>query len=407
MAAPAQIAYFSMEIALDERFSTYSGGLGILAGDTLRSAADLGLPMVAVTLAYPNGYFRQTLDAAGIQHESPDMWSPAKLLKPVIARVTVQIEGRDVRVAAWRFDVVGVNHQVVRAYLLDTDLEENTPEDRAITATLYGGDARYRLAQEIVLGIGGGRMLEALGHRSIETYHMNEGHAALVALDLLERTPGTARESLEPVKPLCVFTTHTPMPAGHDRFDVALLQRVLGPEPTERLRRLGLIEDGVLNMTHLALRASRFVNAVAMRHGEVSRDMFPGYAIARSPSGGATTINCVTRSASMSSSCKRRTSKRSTRSSPRSSSARACSWQPTFSPWALRAARRRTSAPSGCSTIPNVCARSRPRSGAFKSCTAARRIRTTNLGKPGFASCTKRARRCVTPSRSCTSRTTT
>jgi starch phosphorylase len=279
MAVPPQIAYFSMEIALDERFSTYSGGLGILAGDTLRSAADLGLPMVAVTLAYPNGYFRQSLDASGTQHESPDMWSPAKLLTPMIARVTVQIEGRDVRVAAWRFDVVGVNRHVVRAYLLDTDLEENTPEDRTITATLYGGDARYRLAQEIVLGIGGGRMLEALGHRSIETYHMNEGHAALVALELLARTPAAARDSLDPVKPLCVFTTHTPMPAGHDRFDEALLGRVLGPTATQRLRRLGLIEDGMLNMTHLALRASRFVNAVAMRHAEVSRDMFPGYAI--------------------------------------------------------------------------------------------------------------------------------
>jgi starch phosphorylase len=169
MAPAPQIAYFSMEIALDERFSTYSGGLGILAGDTLRSAADLGLPMVAVTLAYPNGYFRQTIDANGAQHESPDTWSPAKLLKPVVSRVHVEIEGRTVRIAAWRFDVVGVNHDIVPAYLLDTDLEENAPEDRLITATLYGGDARYRLAQEIVLGIGGGRMLEALGYRSIDT----------------------------------------------------------------------------------------------------------------------------------------------------------------------------------------------------------------------------------------------
>ena len=337
MAAPAQIAYFSMEIALDERFSTYSGGLDILAGDTLRSAADLGLPLVAVTLAYPNGYFRQSLDSHGTQHESPDMWSPAKLLKPVVARVTVAIEGRDVRVAAWRFDVVGVNHHIVPAYLLDTDVEENAPEDRAITATLYGGDARYRLAQEIVLGIGGGRMLEALGHRSIETYHMNEGHAALVALELLERTPGAARTSLDPVKPLCVFTTHTPMPAGHDRFDQTLLRSVLGREYTEWLRRLGLIEDGMLNMTHLALHAARFVNAVAMRHGEVSRDMFPGYDISAITNGvhavtwvappfarlfdrtiAAITINCGTRSVSTSQNCKPRTSKPSMRSLPKS-----------------------------------------------------------------------------------------
>jgi glycogen phosphorylase len=282
MSAAAQIAYFSMEIALDERFSTYSGGLGILAGDTLRSAADLGLPLVAVTLAYPNGYFRQSLDARGKQHEVPDKWSPAKLLERAAARVTVPIEGRPVRIAAWRFDVVGLGRHVVPVYLLDTDLEENTPEDRTLTANLYGGDSRYRLSQEIVLGIGGGRMLEALGYRSLQTYHMNEGHAALVALELLERFPGAvpaSPASLDAVKPYCVFTTHTPIPAGHDRFDVVLLRSVLGPEPTERLRRLGLIEKGNLNMTQLALRASRFVNAVAMRHGEVSRDMFPGHAI--------------------------------------------------------------------------------------------------------------------------------
>jgi starch phosphorylase len=279
MLPAAQIAYFSMEIALDERFSTYSGGLGILAGDTLRSAADLGLPLVAITLAYPNGYFRQSIDAHGIQHEAPDKWSPAKLLERVSARVSVQIEGRTVRLAAWRFDVVGVDGHVVPVYLLDSDLEENTPEDRTITATLYGGDPRYRLSQEVVLGIGGGRMLDALGYRSIGTYHMNEGHAALVALELLERTPGAAHASLDPVKSRCVFTTHTPIPAGHDRFDRKLLRSVLGSEPTERLRRLGLIEKGMLNMTHLALCASRFVNAVAMRHGEVSRDMFPGYDI--------------------------------------------------------------------------------------------------------------------------------
>jgi starch phosphorylase len=282
MSAAAQIAYFSMEIAIDERFSTYSGGLGILAGDTLRSAADLGLPLVAVTLAYPNGYFRQSLDADGKQHEAPDKWSPAKLLERVATRVAVTIEGRPVRIAAWRFDVVGSGRHVVPAYLLDTDLDENTPDDRTITASLYGGESRYRLSQEIVLGIGGGRMLEALGHRSIQTYHMNEGHAALVALELLERLPSTvptSPASLDAVKPYCVFTTHTPIPAGHDRFDVVLLRSVLGPEPTERLRRLGLIEKGTLNMTQLALRASRFVNAVAMRHGEVSRDMFPGYAI--------------------------------------------------------------------------------------------------------------------------------
>ena len=197
-----------------------------------------------------------------------------------MARVHVHIEGRDVLVGAWRFDVAGVSGHIVPVYLLDTNLDENTAADRAITSTLYGGDPAYRLAQEIVLGIGGGRMLEALGYNSLKTFHMNEGHAALVALELLGRAPVAARASLDLVKPLCVFTTHTPMPAGHDRFDEALLERVLGVEPTDLLRRLDLIEDGTLNMTHLALRSSRFVNAVAMRHAEVSRDMFPGHEIA-------------------------------------------------------------------------------------------------------------------------------
>lgn len=268
-----------MEIALDERFSTYSGGLGILAGDTLRSAADLGLPMVALTLAYPNGYFRQSLSPDGAQHELPDQWSPRAMLVPTSARISVTVEGREVLVGAWRFDVVGVAGHVVPAYLLDTDLAENAPQDRTITATLYGGDTRYRLAQEIVLGIGGGRMLDALGYRSIQTYHMNEGHAALVALELLERLPPSRHDSLDSVKAKCVFTTHTPVPAGHDRFEEHLLENVLGDALTSRLRRLGLIEEGMLNMTHLALHASRFVNAVAMRHAEVSREMFPGYAI--------------------------------------------------------------------------------------------------------------------------------
>ncbi len=268
-----------MEIALNESFSTYSGGLGILAGDTLRSAADLGVPMVAVTLAYPNGYFRQRLAPDGTQDELPDTWSPAAELAAAMARVSVKIEDRDVAIAAWRYDVVGVNGDIVPAYLLDTDLPENTPQDRSITATLYGGDARYRLMQEIVLGVGGGRMLDALGYRSLDTYHMNEGHAALVALELLERRPAAERDTLHAVRPQCVFTTHTPIPAGHDRFDEALLERVLGRSWTDRLERLGLIEAGMLNMTHLALRASRFTNAVAMRHAEVSREMFPGYAI--------------------------------------------------------------------------------------------------------------------------------
>ncbi len=268
-----------MEIALDERFPTYSGGLGMLAGDSLRAAADLDLPMVAVTLAYRDGYFRQSLDAHGNQSESAEPWQPERVLAPAGPTVSVQIAGREVHVAAWRFEVRGVRGGIVPVFLLDTDLDANHPEDRGITASLYAGDARYRLAQEIVLGVGGVKMLEALGATRLGTYHMNEGHSALLALALLERQ-NAASDPLAAVRELCVFTTHTPVPAGHDRFRDDLLVSMLGQHATERLRYFGFIRDGELNMTYLALRASRFANAVAFRHGEVSREMFPDFPIA-------------------------------------------------------------------------------------------------------------------------------
>ncbi|GAC1549874.1 MAG: hypothetical protein NVS2B17_34430 [Candidatus Velthaea sp.] len=275
----ARVAYFSMEIAMDERFPTYSGGLGVLAGDMLRSAADLGMPMAGVTLAYRSGYFRQSLDDHGNQSESPEPWAPERELTRVEPTVTVSIAGRDVQVAAWRYDVRGVDGGVVPIYLLDTELGANHPDDRGITAHLYGGDPRYRLAQEIVLGMGGVAMLEALGYDTLTTYHMNEGHSALLALALLERHARTG-DPLEAVRQRCVFTTHTPVPAGHDRFGEPLVGEMLGGHQTERLRFFGFLREGELNMTYLALRASRYANAVAFRHGEVSRAMFPDFPIA-------------------------------------------------------------------------------------------------------------------------------
>ena len=157
------IAYFSMEIGLDTAIPTYSGGLGVLAGDTLRAAADLGLPMVAVTLLHRRGYFRQRLDLAGNQLESPVVWVPEEVLEPMSPRVTIAIEGRSVQVCAWRYVVRGVFGHTVPVYLLDTALEENLPWDRTLTDHLYGGDSHYRLCQEVVLGLGGVMMLAALG----------------------------------------------------------------------------------------------------------------------------------------------------------------------------------------------------------------------------------------------------
>lgn len=272
-----QVAYFSMEVGLDERMPTYAGGLGVLAGDTLRTFADLEVPVIGVTLIHRSGYFRQTLDEQGRQMESPVSWDPASLLKPLPARVQVKIERRSVVVRAWQFDVAGASGFVVPVLFLDTDLPENTAADRDLTSSLYGGDQRMRLAQEAVLGIGGVRMLRALGHGSLTRFHMNEGHSALLAVELLQegRTPDL---DFAAVRDRCVFTTHTPVPAGHDQFDYELVRRVLGDVlPSTVLQMLGGRER--LNMTLLALNLSQYVNGVAKKHSVVSQEMFPGYPI--------------------------------------------------------------------------------------------------------------------------------
>jgi glycogen phosphorylase len=281
----AIIAYFSMEICLEQAIPTYSGGLGVLAGDTLRSAADLEVPMVAVTLLHRKGYFTQTLDANGQQHEAPVLWSPETVLAAESARSSVEIAGRHVAIRAWRYDVIGAGGHIVPVFLLDTNLEENSEWDRTLTDVLYGGDSHYRLCQEVVLGMGGAAILEAMGYAADAQYHMNEGHAALITLTLLERElAGRARHDigeadLERVRRRCIFTTHTPVPAGHDRFDEGEYKSVLGEDRAQLLVDAHVIEDHTLNMTHLALRLSRYVNAVAMRHREISQGMFPDYPI--------------------------------------------------------------------------------------------------------------------------------
>ena len=279
------VAYFSMEIALAPDIPTYSGGLGVLAGDTLRSFADLGVPVVAVTLLYRKGYFRQQLDPAGNQTEQPVYWEPAKLLEEMSGRAQVMVEGRPVEIRAWKYTVRGITGETVPVYLLDTDLPENSPQDRALTDHLYGGDNRYRLSQEIVLGFGGLEMLRKLGHTELEIYHMNEGHSALLALTLLERRLAQSfagrvkKVDMDGVRRMCIFTTHTPVPAGHDQFPRKLVEEVLSPEYVSLLDESEAWHGDALNMTYVALRFSGYVNGVAMRHGEVSRGMFPNYAI--------------------------------------------------------------------------------------------------------------------------------
>ena len=286
-AHPFTVAYFSMEVGIDPVMPTYSGGLGVLSGDTLRAAADLGVPMVGVTLLHRKGYFRQHLDANGNQTESPSIWTPKEFLEPMPFHVPVTIEGRQVLVTAWRYVIYGTGGHPVPVYFLDTALPQNSTWDQALTDFLYGGDEHYRLCQEVVLGLGGVAMLRAIGHDKVRTYHMNEGHSALLTLALLiERTQNQKRSlhaltkaDEEAVRRHCVFTTHTPVPAGQDQFTMELVQSVLGEEQTKVLQNTDCCKVGVLNMTHLALAFSHYVNGVSLRHEEISNSMFPNYPI--------------------------------------------------------------------------------------------------------------------------------
>ncbi|NLL62365.1 MAG: alpha-glucan family phosphorylase [Candidatus Atribacteria bacterium] len=275
-----KIAYFSMEICVDHKIPTYSGGLGILAGDTIRSAADLGVPLTAVTLLYKKGYLKQKIDGQGYQQELPEEWNPQEVMVKLPIRIQVEIEKRKVAVECWMYLVRGIDGSNVPVYFLDTDLPENNDFDRSLSYYLYGGDERYRLAQEIVLGVGGVRILREMGHKDISHYHMNEGHASLLALELLNNFNNLEKNNwdIEQVKKRCVFTTHTPVSAGMDQFPYPLVEQVLGEIiPFDLLKSLAGAER--LNMTQLALNLSHYINGVAKKHGQVSCEMFPGYHI--------------------------------------------------------------------------------------------------------------------------------
>ena len=279
------VAYFCMEIGLDPAVPSYAGGLGMLAGDTLSAAADLGVPMIGLTLLHRKGYFRQHLDKEGQQTESPANWSPETLLKPMPERVSVTIEGRPVYIRAWLYGVTGISGHTVPVYFLDTALPENTSWDQTLTDQLYGGDNHYRLCQEVILGLGGAAMLSALGYRNVQIYHMNEGHSALLTLALAkEMAEGhslrdLSRATIDAVRQRCVFTTHTPVPAGHDRFPAWLVSQVLGDELTSALHSCRCFLDSTLNMTYLAFSYSHYVNGVSMHHEEIAHSMFPNYPI--------------------------------------------------------------------------------------------------------------------------------
>jgi starch phosphorylase len=284
-ACKVSIAYFSMEIGLRSDMPTYSGGLGILAGDTIQTAADMEVPMVAVTMLARQGYFHQELDASGRQVEKPDLWNVAERLRKLDARITVGIEKREVQVRAWRYDVVGRTGFTVPVLFLDTDLPVNDEKDRELSYCLYGGDQRYRLCQEYVLGVGGVRMLRTLGYDQIDRFHMNEGHAAFLILQLfdeeLDRSGGRRikPEHIESVRRKCVFTTHTPVAAGHDKFPMDLVRKVIGRHRIWAIQGELTGDGDVLNMTCLALNFSHYINGVSKQHGKISQEMFSEYRI--------------------------------------------------------------------------------------------------------------------------------
>jgi starch phosphorylase len=279
-----KIAYFTMEVGLEPKMPTYSGGLGVLAGDTIKSCADLGVPLIAVTLLNEKGYFAQRLDREGNQTESPVEWHKEEFLTLLPEKTSVHIESREVKIQVWEYVIKGISGATVPVYFLDTNLPENSEYDRTLTSFLYGGDQWYRLCQEIILGIGGLRTIEAIGYKNIEKYHMNEGHASILTLGLLERTKKDGevdiykKYDLESVRNKCIFTTHTPVAAGHDRFPLDLVKRALRSDLPFEMPDI-FIRDNEMNMTLIALNLSKYINGVAKKHGEVTREMFPGYVI--------------------------------------------------------------------------------------------------------------------------------
>lgn len=269
MSKKLTVAYFSMEIGLESKMPTYAGGLGMLAADIMRSSVDMGLPACCMTIGWQHGYLRQHILPDGSQQYEDITWDKHDFLEKMEETVTVTVEGREITVGCWKYEMQSGDN-VLPVYFLDTDLEQNSEKDRLITNHLYGGGGATRLKQEVVLGIGGVRMLRALGYVDIDTYHMNEGHAAFLTLELLRERD----YSDDGVRESCAFTTHTPVKAGHDVFDYDLAHQVVGDMLPWHIRDLAG-QDG-LSMTLLAMHLSRYTCGVAQIHGEVSRRMFPG-----------------------------------------------------------------------------------------------------------------------------------
>ena len=283
------VAYFCAEFGVHNSLPLYSGGLGILAGDHLKSASDLNLPLVAIGLFYRFGYFSQRLSRDDWQEEEyRENHTDELALRSVDDEqgdpllIQVVIRGRTVSARVWRADVGRV-----QLYLLDTNVAENNEVDRLVTGHLYGGDRETRLVQEMMLGLGGVRLLQTLGVDA-SVFHLNEGHSAFLTLELarqvIEKDRVTFSEAMKRVRDVCVFTTHTPVAAGHDVFDASLVEKGFGDWPQralglsgEEFFRLGRVDDeqaDSFGLTPLALRMCRSTNGVSRKHGEVSRALW-------------------------------------------------------------------------------------------------------------------------------------
>jgi len=269
----AKVAYFSMEIMIRTNIPTYAGGLGILAGDLLRSCADMKVPAVGVTLVYNGDAFKQTINPDGSQTYEEMIWRKNDQFVRLPTTITLTIDGQEIIVGCWRHTFVGYSGFVVPVYLLDTDHYKNEPWKRRITENLYGGDGATRICQEIVLGIGGVKMLRALGYNDIDIFHMNEGHSSFATLGLLPEVNYQDEE----VRKKCVFTTHTPIPEGHDKFNYDLAWKYAGAYLPWHIKKIA--GEDMLNMTVLGLSESKYSFGVSQKHGEVSQRMFPDFKV--------------------------------------------------------------------------------------------------------------------------------
>lgn len=268
---PINCAYFSMEFMLESDIPTYAGGLGVLAGDLMRSCADMGEPVVGMSLVYNDSTYKQVINPEGTQNYEQLVWHKNDQLTKLSNRVEVTIQGQKVIVGVWRYDIVGIDGYVVPVYLLDTDFIDNSEYARSLTQNLYEGGVR--LDQEVLLGIAGVKMLRSLGYKDVKTFHMNEGHASFVPLGLLQENGFKDDEA----KKLCVFTTHTPIPEGHDKFDYDYAYKVAGDNLPWHIKSLASEKE--LHMTILGMSMSKYAFGVSQKHGRVSQNMFPQFHI--------------------------------------------------------------------------------------------------------------------------------